>query len=390
MALSRRHFCSLTAVALGSRSLYAQSGASTARPDVAAIDHARIITAADRALASPIVVLTQSPPPPAPAGVNDFFAEDESTSADSGAQSRRAALLQFTLATPALIAASFLAQPQDQPRAEVYAQRAAKWLDAWLTTPATRMTPSLAFARLSPEAQKPLPEGLSEAAALAEVAKAIPFLASFRSISTEQAATWRQWFKQLAEWLDTARLAGLARDSKDHTGSSWLLLRTSIAALLEDEASLVTLRHRFRTITLRAEILAEGTFPHELVTPDPYRNSLFNLDLLAACADLLSTRFESAWNYELQDGPGMRAAIARHAPWIQARSSWPYPADLRFFTSLPCRRPSLLFAARAFQRADYADLWRTMNPDPAEPAILRSFPIRQPLLWTARPRFAQP
>jgi hypothetical protein len=106
--------------------------------------------------------------------------------------------------------------------------------------------------------------------------------------------------------------------------------------------------------------------------------------MLAAICDLLSTRFESAWDYELQDGPGMRAAIARHFPFILNRGAWPYKADTTHFTDLPIRPPSLLFAARAYSRPEYADLWKTLPPDPSIPELQRTFPIRQPLLWIAR------
>ncbi len=82
----------------------------------------------------------------------------------------------------------------------------------------------------------------------------------------------------------------------------------------------------------------------------------------------------------------MRSAIARHAVYIREPVKWPYPADESRFHQLPGRRPALVFAARAYAAPDYVTLWRTLNPDPADPAILRSFPIRQPILWLTPPR----
>jgi hypothetical protein len=26
-------------------------------------------------------------------------------------------------------------------------------------------------------------------------------------------------------------------------------------------------------------------------------------------------------------------------------------------------------------------VWKTLNPDPADPEIIRNYPVRQPLLW---------
>ncbi len=82
----------------------------------------------------------------------------------------------------------------------------------------------------------------------------------------------------------------------------------------------------------------------------------------------------------------MRSAIARHAVYIREPVKWPYPADESRFHQLPGRRPALVFAARAYAAPDYVTLWRTLNPDPADPVILRTFPIRQPILWLTQPK----
>jgi hypothetical protein len=148
-----------------------------------------------------------------------------------------------------------------------------------------------------------------------------------------------------------------------------------------ESSALDELRHRFRTITLRAQVAADGSFPHELPSSAPYRDSLFNLDMMAAICQLLSTRFESLWDYQLDDGPGMRSAIAYHFPFIADRARWPFRADATHFDQLPARRASLLFCARAYQRPEYAALWKTLPPDPAAPDILRTLPLHQPLLW---------
>jgi hypothetical protein len=121
------------------------------------------------------------------------------------------------------------------------------------------------------------------------------------------------------------------------------------------------------------------------VSATPYRDSLFNLDLMAGVCHLLSTRFDSVWDYSLEDGPGMRSAIAYYFPFIAERSLWPYKADAQHFKELPGRRTSLLLAAHAYARPEYAALWKTLPPDPASPEILRTMPIHQPLLWVREP-----
>ncbi len=400
MSLSRRHFCSaVTALAasglLGPETVPAQDlhpTGPTSRPDVALIDHDRILAAADQYLNLPPDPLTAHPAPN-PAGTpHDFVSdlEDPPTSTPAAPSpptaftAHRDALLQFTLAVPALTAASLIARTSGATRSTAYAEAAARHLQAWFVTPATRMEPSLNFAA-SGAATGGHPEGIAETSCLAEVAVAIPFLLRSEALSPEASAAVKGWFADFLKWLTTSRLAALARDRKDHVGSSWLLQCAAFARLTADDPTLTDLRHHFKTVTLRAEILGDGSFPHELSTPNPYRNSHFNLDLLAGACDLLSTRFETLWNYQLQDGPGLRVALARHVPYMENRGSWPYRADARLFNDLPCRRPALLLAARAYGRPEYATLWRSLNPDPKDPAILRTFPIRQPILWVTRP-----
>lgn len=300
------------------------SAAETARPDVAAIDGDRILAAANLALtASP----THDP-------------------------------LPLSRNVSALAAAFHLTKDAR------YSEKAATLLRTFTLDPTTAT-------RL---------ESILDTVPLAEVAQSIPFLA----LPPEALTPLKASFATYLTWLTTSRTGGLARDQKDHHGASWLFQTAAYARLTANDPTLAELRHRFKTVTVRAQLVASGTFPHELSTPFPYRNSLFTLDLLAAACLLLATPFDNLWDFELQDGPGLRVAIARHFPYIANRSAWPYRADLDFFTDLPARRPALLFAARAYTRPEYATLWRSLNPDPI-PELQPTFPINQPLLWITHP-----
>lgn len=334
---TRRAFV-VGAVALAGSPAWAQT-----RLNVAEIDRARIMAAAAKAVASPAK-------PNGDPQSNDF--------------------LQLTLQVPALAAASVVV-PDD---ASKYAAAAGALLDAWFLNPGTRPT-----LELSAEGFEPL-IGL---AGLAEVAVALPFLA----LAPAQMARLKASFAKYLTFLTEDRTALLARDAKNHHASAWLLQVAAFARLTGNETLIAESSHRFKSSTIRAQIDSKGEFPHELRTGNAYRDSLFNLDLLAGVCVLLSSRFDSLWDHELQDGPGMRTAIAYHVPYIRNRKTWPYPADDEHFNDLPCRRPALLFAARAYTQADYAALWKTLDPDPADPVLLRTFPIRQPLLWqTPAPR----
>src|ERR1035437_5041028 len=78
-------------------------------------------------------------------------------------------------------------------------------------------------------------------------------------------------------------------------------------------------------------------------------------------------------------------AVPIYFPFIADRGLWPFRADVAHFDQLPGRRASLLLSARAYQRPEYAALWKTLSPDPAAPDVLRTLPIHQPLLWVRQP-----
>jgi hypothetical protein len=400
MATSRRTFCTQTATLLLTPRVLLSQTKPTARPDVAAIDHDRILAQANAYLTEPPNPITAHPCPRSPGTPHDFYSEAEdyfpdpanptgpyilhtdNTPNPDAFTEHRDALLNFSICVPALTAAFVLTGESR------YVQQAVTHLRAWFLDPATRMNPSVLYGQTIPPAKTGRLEGIIEAVHLAEVVQCLPFLGKSDAVTESDHAALQKWSAEYFDWLNTSRLAGLARDNKSHHGTSWLLQAGAIAHLTEatDDAPLTTLRHQYKSSTIRTQIVADGTFPHELTTPNPYRNTLFNLDMLAAICMLLSTRFESVWDYELQDGPGMRTVIARLYPYLLDRGTWPYRADTKYFNDLPLRRPSLLFAARAYDRPEYASLWKTLRPDTTIPELQRTFPIRQPLLWVTRPK----
>ncbi len=339
MMATRRGFIAggCCAAASAARAQFAVGGTATVtRLDLAKIDRERILAGAATALGrTPVPTIDPA---------SDAF-------------------LQMTLDVPALAAASLIDAENDAE----YAAKASATLAAWFNKAAKLEISGW--------------EDLLGFAALAEVAGSLAFL----TLDAAVVDSTKAWFRQYLAFLTGNEEAGLARDAKDRDGSSWLLQVAAFSKLLGDDAELERARVRYRHAELRAEINADGFFPADLKSANPFRNSLMNLDMLAGVCVLGSTRFESLWDVELQDGPGMRAAVARHVPYMARPETWPYPADASHFSELPGRRPVLALAARAYAQPEYAALFLKLK-EVTDPELLRSMPIRQPLLWTAAPR----
>ncbi len=403
------------------------AGANSARPDVAAIDRPRILAEAERALAERPAPLAAMRSERSPAGPQVYFSEAQAEESDGGAGGRdgaftahRDALFGLGRSVGALAAAHLLT---GETR---YAEAAAAHLRMWFVDPGTAMEPRMDYAGVAPRTGAAAavkapgrPEtaraesaagpgnagraetaptgsfvGVLETLPLVEVVQAIPFLAAAGALSAGDVSALRGWFARYLRWLVSdedsgPRLAALARDHKDHHATSWalqaaaytLFTAADTAAPKNEDRAMTELRRRFRGVIRRSQVAPEGFFRNEITSAHPYRDSLWNLDMMACLCMLLTTRFDSVWEYQLEDGPSMRSAVAYHFPFIANRAKWPYRADARRFSELPGRRVSLLFAARAYHRPEYAALWTTLSPDGVSPEVQRTMPVQQPLLW---------
>jgi hypothetical protein len=324
MHLTRRSFLAATSATLLSTRLRAQ----TAHINVAAFERERILAIAPAALATPI--------------------------------SPKLSELSPTIAT--LTAAFLLTQ---EP---AYAQRAALHL---ATLPTLDPHPSAPVTDLIP---------------LAEVAVALRFLTD--TLPPEILTAIYTFLATLQTFMETDRAMIIQRDVHDHRASAHLLIASAIARSqpVSDplgSKALESCRARLRKPTLRNQITADGHFPQELATPYPFRNTLFNFDLLAGACQLLASPFEKLWDFELPDGPGLRSATAFVVPFIEDPTKWISVADADHFRDLPGRRNGLLFAGRAYNRPEYVDLWKSL-PTFIPPPLADTFPIREPLLWIAK------
>ncbi len=374
---SRRHLLQLTAAGVAAKLTQAQTP-SLAHINVATLEHDRILAEAKTALNAPVAPVTAEPSSNTPE--NQFFSElDTDEAAKTKPFRTQARSLRDLSAAVATLCAAYLLTAD-----EVYARRAAEHVRANLIAPATRLDPTFDHAGCAPGSTAGTPSGIVDLVPLAELSRALVFLTDSPSLTADEQSSLQQWFKSAYDWLASNRAAGIARDKPDHHGSAWLLLATAFARYTRDEPALGTCRKLFRTPTLRHQIRPDGVFPQEVATADPYRNTLFNFDLLTGACQLLNSSFDPLWNYELIDGVSLRIVAAYLYPLIEHPERWPFPADAVAFRELPRRRPGLLFTGRAYDRPEYVELWQKLPSGRPPEALAESFPIREPLLWTAR------
>ena len=125
----------------------------------------------------------------------------------------------------------------------------------------------------------------------------------------------------------------------------------------------------------------DGSFPKELGRTKPYGYSLFNLEAMAMVVQILSTPEEDLWAFELEDGRSIALGIEFMYPFMKDKAAWPKDPDVMYHDEWPVRHPFLLFGGLALDKAEYIDLWKSLDPDPQVEEVIRNFPFRQPVLW---------
>jgi hypothetical protein len=363
--------------------------------ELARHERERVIAAAGRYLAEPPVTITAFRAPRSAGGPHDFYSEgdywwpdpenpngpyirrDGETNPDNFT-AHRDAMRRLSLIVPALVAAYQITSD------ERYARHAAAHVTAWFVNEATRMTPHLLYGQAIKGRVTGRGVGIIDTIHLVEVAQAIRVLERLGYLRGETLARTKEWFAAYLEWITTHPYGIEERSATNNHSAAWALQVAGFALLVGDEARLADTRRFFKETLLPGQMGPDGSFPREIGRTKPYGYSLFQLDLMAMLAEMLSTPEENLWLYATPDGRGMRKALAFMYPFIRDKRAWSRPPDVMYHDQWPVRHPSLFFGGRALQEPRYLELWRTLEPDPAVDEVVRNFPIRQPLLWVSR------
>jgi len=392
--MNRREFVALSAAAIWNLKSRAQRRTCAAKLDLAKIDHDRILLAADRYLKEQPRTITSVHAARSEGGPNDYFSEGDywwpdpknpngsyirrdGFSNPANFNDHRELLIRLSLQMPALTAAWVVTRDRH------YAVRAADHLRAWFVNPDTRMNPNLQFAQAIHGVTPGRGIGIIDTLHLVEVARAAAWIEHSGAIKAAEMDAVRRWFGDYLTWMTTSKNGLEEKAAKNNHGTCWVAQAAEFARFTHDEANLAECRNLFRTKIVPDQIGPDGRLPLELARTKPYSYSLFDMDALSLVCQIASRRSDNLWAFTTPDGRGIREAIDFMVPYIRDKSKWPFPHDVEYFDDLPVRQPSLLFAGLAYGDNAYLQLWKTLNPDPTVPEIIRNFPVRQPVLWVS-------
>lgn len=367
-----------------------QAGAG--KLDVAAIDRARILKAAEAASAITPITITKYRAQLSEGGPHDFYSNgdywwpnpnttnglpyvqrDGQTNPENFVAHRRC-IAELRNSVAALAAAYKITG------AESNVVKAAELLRVFFLDEATRMNPNLNFAQAIPGVTPGRGIGIIDTLHLIEVPKAIRALEEAKAFPPEVLAGVKQWFRDYTAWMITSKNGNEeANAGNNHAVAYWLQI-ACFAELNGDIARLAECRRRFKEVFVAKQMAVDGSFPAELRRTKPYGYSIFQLDNMATLCQVLSTPEDDLWHFALPDGRGMRQALAYLYPFLADKSKWPLKPDIQSWDGWPAREPCLLFGGLAFGETKYLELWKKL-PHPTDLEVKRNIAITQPLLW---------
>lgn len=312
-----------------------------------------------------------------------YIQRDGETNPDNFVAHRQL-MLTFVRAFDALAAAYKLTGD------ERYAQAAVRHLDAWFVNPATRMNPNLQYAQAIHGTTTGRGTGVIDTVHFAEVALGVEALRGSQALTPAEDDAVTGWFRDYLHWLRTSKNGLEESRAANNHGTCWVLQAAAFAHLVGDQQFVEACRERFKHDLLPNQMAPTpnpklhgpfGSFPRELARTKSYGYSIFNLDVMTALAQLLSTPQENLIRYTLPDGRSLVRGIEFLAPYIANKNRWIKKPDVMYWNDWPVRQPFLIFGALAASREDWKTIWTWYDPDPKVEEIRRNFPIRQPVLW---------
>lgn len=207
---------------------------------------------------------------------------------------------------------------------EKYATRAATQVRTWFLDPATRMNPNLRFAQLVRGNAAERGSGIIDTRHFIEVVDAIGLLRGSPSWTATDDRGMRRWLTSYLDWLLTSPNGKHEHAAKNNHGS-WFAAQTASYALFVNDTA------RARQIATDAkarigwQITPEGQQPIEMERTRSMHYSGFNIEALSRLAEMGRHVDVDLWHYQAPEGGSLPKAVRYLAYYVGSSEKWPGP-----------------------------------------------------------------
>ena len=237
---------------------------------------------------------------------------------------------------------------------EPYAQHAAKLLRAWFLDEATRMNPHLEYGQAIPGRCDGRGIGIIDTTRLVRLVDAVGMLAGSPAWTATDQEVLEAWFGEYLRWMLQSKYGRDESRTRNNHGT-WYDVQVASFALFarrDDVAQKVLGEVPARRIATQIE--PDGSQPHELARTRSFDYSTMNLRGMFELAALGRCVGVDLWNFQTDDGRGVRKALDWLIPYAAGEKAWQH----KQITEL---RPGRLFpllraAAVAYREPRYERL----------------------------------
>jgi len=311
---------------------------------------------------------------PNPVNPNGPYIRKDGLTNPANFTAHRKAMIQFSQISGALASAYIITKDED------YVKQLIPHMQAWFINKKTRMNPNLLYGQAIIGRVTGRGIGIIDTIHLMEVALAVKAIKNAKVVSKEDIKKIREWFESYLKWLTTHPFGIAERDNGNNHSVCWAMQVAVFADLTDNEEVKSYCRTMYKNDLLPNQMDKDGSFPKELMRTKPYGYSLFNLDVMSALCQILSTPEDNLFTYTTINNKGMSLGLSFLYPYIKDKSKWPYQQDIMYWDAWPAKHPSLLFFGLSSNNNSYLELWKSLPSEMKKQEVIRNMPVRFPLL----------
>jgi hypothetical protein len=287
----------------------------------------------------------------------------------------RLAMIRFSKIIASLASAYILTHD------EKYVRHAITHVSAWFVNEDTKMNPDLQYAQAVVGKATGRCYGIIDTIHLMEVAQGIRVMFNSPSFDVNSKNETIRWFQEYLKWLTTHPHGVEEMNTKNNHSTCWTMQVATFAKLTGQKELLDFCIDRYKNVLLPNQMGSDGSFPLEIKRTKPYGYSIFNLDAMAMVCQILSTKENDLWHYQIDGNKSIDNGIKFLYPYIEDKSKWPFEKDVMYWDDWPVAQPALVFGAVEFKNKQWLQTWKKLDHSPQNGEVIRNLPVRHPIIW---------
>lgn len=208
-------------------------------------------------------------------------------------------------------------------RDEKYAKHASTVLRTWFLDPKTRMNPNLNFGQGIPGISPGRGIGMIETRAMYRAIDAAILLRPSQSWPASDHAALKNWFREFLKWSIESPLGKDEADERNNHGT-YYDVQVVAYAIFTDQADLARKQFEVTRARIASQIEPDGSQPHELARTLSWGYVNMNALGFTTLARLGDSVGVDLWNFNTQDGRGIRKAVEWIVPYAAGEKEWTF------------------------------------------------------------------